>query len=134
MAISNSKFGKLLCIHIDNKLKTEPHVRSQCKKASQILSAFVRIAHSLKYEQRKLLLNTFVTSQYSDVSVVWMSHNRKSNNHINRIHERALRIAYQAHISTIDERLAKDGFFKIQSRSLQKLCIEISKVKMKLAL
>ena len=133
MAISNSKFGKLLCIHIDNKLKTEPHVRSQCKKASQILSAFVRIAHSLKYEQRKLL-NTFVTSQYSDVSVVWMSHNRKSNNHINRIHERALRIVYQAHISTIDERLAKDSFFKIQSRSLQKLCIEISKVKMKLAL
>ena len=95
MAISNSKFEKLLCIHIDNKLKTEPHVRSQCKKASQRLSAFVRIAHSLKFEQRKLLLNTFVTSQYSDVSVVWMSHNRKSNNHINRIHERALRIAYQ---------------------------------------
>ena len=134
MAISNSKFGKLLCIHIDNKLKTEPHVRSQCKKASQILSAFVRIAHSLKYEQRKLLLNTFVTSQYSDVSVVWMSHNRKSNNHISRIHERALRIEYQSHISTIDERLAKDGFFKIQSLSLQKLCIEIPKVKTKFAL
>ena len=89
IAISNSKCKTLLGIHFDNKLPFEPHVRSLCKKTSQKLNAFARIAYSLKFEQRKLLLNAFITSQFSYAPVVWMFHNRKLNNHINRTHERA---------------------------------------------
>ena len=62
-----------------------------------------------------------------------MFHNRKLNNHINRIHERALRIVYQDNNLTFEELLAKDNFFKIRDRNLQRLLIEIFKVKMKLA-
>ena len=65
IAISNSKCEKLLGIHFDDKLTFDPHVRSLCKKASQKLNAFARIAYSLKFEQRKLLLNAFITSQFS---------------------------------------------------------------------
>ena len=78
----------------------EPHVRSLCKKASQKLKAFARIAFSLTFDQRKLL-NAFITSRFSYASVVWMFHNRKLNNHaLNKIkqkciHERALRIVFQ---------------------------------------
>ena len=86
MAISNSKCEKLLGIHIDNKLTFEPHVRSLCKKGSQKLNAFARTVCSLKVNQRKLLLNAFITSQFSYALVVWMFHNRKLNNHVNRIH------------------------------------------------
>ena len=39
----------------------------------------------------------------------------------------------QDHKSTFNELLAKDGSFKIYGRNLQKLLIEIFKVKMKLA-
>ena len=67
------------------------------------------------------------------LSVVWMFHNGKLNNHINHVHRRALRIAYQDHNSTFNELLAKDGSFKINDRNLQKLLIEIFKVKMKFA-
>ena len=133
MAISNSKCEKLLGINIDNKLTFEPHVRSLCKKASQKLNAFARIACSLKCDQRKLLLNAFITSQFSYAPVVWMFHSRKLNNHINRIHERALRIVYQDHNSTFEELLAKDGSLKIHDRNFQRLLIEIFKVKMNLA-
>ena len=79
MAISSSKCENLLGIDIDNKLTFEPHVRSLCKKASQKLNAFARIACSLKCDQRKLLLNAFITSQFSYALVVWMFHNRKLN-------------------------------------------------------
>ena len=133
IAISNSKCEKLPGIHIDNKLTFEPHVRSRCKKASQKLNAFARIAYSLKFDQRKLLLNAFITSQFPYAPVAWIFHNRKLNNHINRIHERALRIAYQEHSSTFNELLAKDSSSKIHDRNLQKLLIKIFKVKMKLA-
>ena len=125
IAISNSKCKKLLGIHFDHKLKFEPQVRSLCKKASQKLNAFARIAYSLKFEQRKLLLNAFITSQFSYAPVVWMFHNRKLNNHINRIHERALRIVYQDHNSTFEELLTENGSFKNHDRNLQRLLIEI---------
>ena len=54
-----------------------------------------------------------------------MFHIRKLNNHINRIHERILRIVYQDHNSKFDELLAKNGSFKIHDRNLQQLLIEI---------
>ena len=110
-----------------------PHVRSLCKKARLKLNTFARIACSLKFDQRKLLLNAFITSQFSYAPVVWMFQNRKLNNHIDRIHEGALRIVYQDHNSTFEELLAKDGSFKIHDCILQRLLIEIFNVKMKLA-
>ena len=58
---------------------------------------------------------------------------KKLNNHINRIHERNLRIVYEDHNSMFEELLAKDGSFKIHERNLQILLIEMFKVKMKLA-
>ena len=100
MAISNSKSEKLLGIHIDSKQSFEPHVRSICKKSSQKLNAFARIAYSLEFEQKKLLLNDFRTPHFSHALVVLMFHSPKLNNHINRIHERALRTVYQDHNST----------------------------------
>ena len=74
-----------------------------------------------------------MTSQFSYVPVVCMFHDRKLNNHINHIHETALRIAYQDNNSMFNELLAKDGSFRIHDHNLQKLLIEIFKVKMKLA-
>ena len=95
IAISNSKCEKLLGIHIGNKLIFAPHVRSLCKKTCQELSVFARIAYSLKFAQRKPLLNAFITSQFSYACVASMFHNRNLNNHTNRIHEKALRILDQ---------------------------------------
>ena len=131
MAISN-KCEKLLGIHIDNKLTFEPHVRSLCKRDGQKLNDFARIAFSLKFDQTKLLLNAFITSQFSYASVASMFHNQKLNNHISRIHERVLRIVYRDHNSTFEELLAKDGSFEIHDPNLQRLLIEIFKFKVKL--
>ena len=64
-----------------------------------------------------------------------MFHNRKLNDQINRIHERAIRIA--CHNSTFDELLVQDSSLKVHDSNLQKLLIdqyfEIFKDKMKFA-
>ena len=65
--------------------------------------------------------------------VVSMFHNRKLNNLLNHVHERALIIKNQDHNSTFEEFNAKEGSFKIHDRNLQRLLNEIFKVKMKLA-
>ena len=84
------------------------------------------MASSLTFKQKKLLLNTFITDQFFYAPVVWMFHSRKLNNHI---HERALRLVYKDYTSSFEELLLKDNSFRIYQRNLQKLAIEIFKVK-----
>ena len=103
------------------------------KKANQKLNALSRVAYQLDFNQRKLLMNAFITSQFSYAPVVWMFHSRKQNHYINRIHERALRVVYKDYNSSFDELLEKDNCYNIHDRNLQKLVTEISKVKMNLA-
>ena len=57
-----------------------------------------------------------------------MFHSRRLNNKINSIHERALRITYQDHISTFQELLNKDNSVSIHHRNLQTLATEMFKI------
>ena len=50
------------------------------------------------------------------------------NNKINRIHERALSLAYSDHVSSFDELLKKDRSFSIHYRNIQSLAIELYKL------
>ena len=52
---------------------------------------------------------------------------RKSNNLVNGIHERALRIAYNDYISGFDILLEKDNSVTIHQRNIQTLLLEIYK-------
>ena len=83
---ASSSCETLLGIKIDQKLFFEPHVESLCKKAGRKLNALSQMAgaSSLKFKQRKLLLNVFITAQLSqpNAPVMWMSHSRKLNNRI----------------------------------------------------
>ena len=63
--VSNSKYEKLLGVKIDQELNLNEHVSSLCKKASQKLTALSRIASSMTFDQRRLILNFFITSHFS---------------------------------------------------------------------
>ena len=58
-----------------------------------------------------------------------MNHSRKLNNKINRIHERAIRLAYNDRHSTFKELLTKDKSVTMHHRNLQVLVTEMFKVK-----
>ena len=62
--------------------------------SSQKLSALTRIAKLLPFYRKRILLKTFIESQFSYCPFVWMFCTRKMNNKMNHIHERALRIVY----------------------------------------
>ena len=110
----------------------DSNVKSLRKKASQKLNPLSRVAYQLGFNQRKLLMNAFVTSQFSYTPVVWMFQSHKQNHHINRIHERALRDVYKDYNCSFDELSEKDKSHKIHDRNLQKLVTDIFKVKMNL--
>ena len=83
----------------------------------------------MTFDQRRLILNFFITSHFSYCPIVWMFHSRKLNERINHIHERALRIVYKDFNSSFQELLIEDNSLNIHHRNLQKLVIEIFKVK-----
>ena len=78
--------------------------------------------------KRKVLLKTFFESQFSYCPLLWMFCSRKLNNKINRLHERALRVAYSDYVSSFEELLIKDGTCTIHQRNLKVLALEMYKI------
>ena len=78
----------------------------------------------------KTLMKSFVISQFPYCHLVWMFHSRKMNNRINRIHERALRLASKDYTSTFESLLERDNSVAIYTRNLQLLVTDykLSKV------
>ena len=99
--------GKLLGITFDNNINMNDHIKSICKKASSKLYALARISPYLNEMKRKLLMKSFVISQFNYCLIIWMYCQSKWNNLINRIHKRALRIAYGDYISDFNSLLAR---------------------------
>ena len=45
-------------------------------------------------EKRRIVMKTFTEFQFNYCPIIWMFHSQTINKKINRLHERALRIAY----------------------------------------
>ena len=78
--------------------------------------------------KRKLLMNSFFTSQFNYCPLTWICHSRTMNNKINRLHERCLRIAHSDETSSFEKLLGKDGSVTIHTRNLQTFATEMFKV------
>ena len=81
---------KILGIINDDELKFDPHIRSMSKKAAQKLEVLDRISSVFDPEKKKLVFNAVIKSHFSYCPLIWMFSSRRSNNLINRIHERSV--------------------------------------------
>ena len=125
--VDNSQEEKLLGVLIDSNLNFEKHVSNICKKAANKLFALSRMSTYLGTDKLRLLVRAFVTSQFQYCPLVWMFHSRKMNNKINRLHERALRIAYKDYTSSFVSLLEKHRYVTIYQKNVQLLMAEILK-------
>ena len=92
VCLGNNKEEVILRITIDNKLTFDSHIKSICRKAGQKLSALSRISPYLETDKKELLFKNMVKSQFSYCPLVWMFCSRNTNNLINKIQERSLRL------------------------------------------
>ena len=119
----------MLCINIDHFLAFNEHVSKLCKKASQKLNAIACISCYLNKNKLRLIMNAFFSSQFGYCALVWMFHNTRYVNKINGLHEQIFRIAYKDYISSFAQHLSKDKSFTVHHKNVQKLAIEMYKVK-----
>ena len=127
--IENSDIQKLLGIMIDNEFKFEKHVEYLCKKSSQKLHALARISKCISLRQRRIIMKSFIISQFGCCSIVWMFHSKRLNRRINNIDERSLRLVYQDYNSSFEELLHKDNSMSAHERNTQTLAVEVFRVK-----
>ena len=126
--LKNSDHEIILGITIDRKLTFNKHIKNLCKKAGQKLSALLRISPYLDENKKKLLYCSMIKSQFNYCPLVWMFCSRKSNNLINKVQERALRLITNDYQSSFNILLDKCNEFSIQQRNLEALMIELYKI------
>ena len=119
----------LLGVYIDKELKFDYHLTELCKKAGRKLNALSRISYFLSQEKRRIVMKSFVETQFGYCPLVWMFRGRESNKKINKIHERALRIVYHDYLSSFEDLLKKDNSVTIHVRNIRMLAIEMYKNK-----
>ena len=79
-------------------------------------------------DKLRLLLKSFIESQFSYCPLVWMFHSRTLNNRINKLHGRGFRLVYNDSHLAFEELLSKDSSYTIHHRNLQKLATEMYKI------
>ena len=126
--INNSLCEKLLGVTIDSKLSFNAHLDKILTKARQKVHVLARIDPYMSIPKRKLIMNSFFTSQFDYCPLVWMCHSRSMNSKINRLHETCLRIIYSDKSSSFEELLQKDESVTIHVKNIQKLATEMFKV------
>ena len=97
-------------------------------QAGQRLSALLRLSPYLDINKKKTMYTTMVKSQLNYCPLVWMFCPRRSNNIINKVQERALRIPYNDQLTDFKSLLSNHNEITIHQRNLQVLMTEIYKI------
>ena len=117
---------KLLGIHIDNQLSLNQHISNICKSASKQLNALVRLKYILGFEEIKILINSFILSNFNYCPLVWSISTATSLNKVENLQKRVLHFLHNDYSSSCEE-LKKSGKSIVNGSSYRSLCIEIFK-------
>ena len=85
--INSSGVEELLAVAVDSNLNFKEHILSLCKKANRKLHALSRVSKYITFNKRRILMKSFIISQFNCCPLIWMIHKRGLNNKINHIHE-----------------------------------------------
>ena len=104
---------KLLGVIINQNLKFDDYLLTQCKKVGRKIKALARVCTYLSLECRRTLTKAFIESQFAYCPLIWMFYKRFSNTRVNYLHERALTIVYNDNKLTFEDLLKKDNSVSI---------------------
>ena len=97
--IKSSSSENLLRFFIDNKLIFNEYISKFCKRTLKIFEKY------MTKDKVRTIMNAFFSCQFAYWSLIWMFHNRKLNNRINKLQERALPLVHNDNTSSLYELL-----------------------------
>ena len=117
----------LLGITIDDKLTFKNHIKLMCNKANNRLRALIRIRKFLSVEQAKYLSEAYIMSSFKYCPLIWMFCNKTSNDLINNIHKRTLRVTHDMEEADFEDLLNLEKICTVHQNNLKTLIIEVYK-------
>ena len=120
LALKKSKEVEILGIMLDRNMNFLTHIKNICRKAGKKLSALLRISCYLSQGKKVLLYKSMIKSQFNYRPILRMFCSRHSNNVINKVHERGLRLTYRDEARDFQQILREQNEIKIHQRNLQK--------------
>ena len=118
---------KLLGIQIDSQQNFNMHINNICKSAANQLNALIRLNCLLGIDEKKVLVNSFVLSNFNYCPLVWFISSTKSWKKIENLQKRAFRFLLNDYESSYEKLLEKSGKSTINLRSHRSLCLEVFK-------
>ena len=129
LQIPSSTAETLLGITIDSELNVENHLCAICNNVSRKINALERIANYMPLEKRRIVMKTFIESQFKYCPLISMFTHQppiiKSTADMKRLFERE--IFYSDFKSSFEGLLMKEKSFSIHERNIQSLAIEFYK-------
>ena len=107
---------------IDNKLTFDRLISRMC----QTRSALSRKSAFIFFNLRRI--KTMIKSQFSYCPFIWMFCTRKSNNLINKIHERSFRIVTHDKNGNFEDLLKSNNQITVHQKNLQVLMTKVFKI------
>ena len=77
--IKSSGVEELLGVTKYSNLNFKEHILSLCKNANRKLHALSRVYKYMTLNKRRILMKSFITSQFNYCPLIWMIHNRGLN-------------------------------------------------------
>ena len=119
--LRQKKLWRNLGAIIDKKLLFDSHINSLCKKTCQKLSRISWISIFIDLKTMQILFQSMIKSKFIYCPLIWMFSSRKSNNIINKIHER-----YDKN-SSFEDLLKPNHQIIVHQRNIQVLMTEVFK-------
>ena len=74
--ITNTKISMWKELNYEGRLNFDYHFKTLLKKANKKYKALARVCNYMDTKRRHVLMNAFITSQFSYCPLVWMFHSR----------------------------------------------------------
>ena len=78
--IESEKQQVFFGIMIDSNLTFKNHINNICNRASQILNALARVAPYRNIQKRRIIMKSFLTSQFGYCPLICLFNSRRLNN------------------------------------------------------
>ena len=118
---------ELLGIHLDDKLNFNLHISNICRSAANQLNALIRLKSYLNFNAKRVLINSYIISNFNYCPLVWIFSTAKSLNKIESLQKRALRFLYNDYSISYEDLLENAEKVEMTVNRLRHLCVEIFK-------
>ena len=91
------------------------------------IKSFDKNKEILSTKQTKYLPDVYIMSAFKYCPLIWMFCNKTSNNQINKIHKRTLRLIYEMEDANFEDLLLKANSWNAHENNIHTLFIEVYK-------